>query len=230
MKKFFSITVMLFIIVPFIVAAGPSSNESQNLTDLGKLYDKQILELNNDIQKVLADGNFMTNRDIKSLPYQSEIYYKPDAKNPQYIELSKHIYTRNSEFGTEIVGYEEKTMQIYTDGKTVSKIVTIVHKKNFRSLDEEVVTMTDPSPSTEGTEDIVLSHTYNKKVLVKDKKLGEVENTVDAPIRNSLKIQFIIPNLAILNNMLIFITEANSKDAKDADRKMSEFLKKAVLY
>ena len=229
MKKFFS-AFIIFITIPLLLSAQQGQRESANLNELGKLYDKQIYELNLDIQKLIADGKFMENRYFTSLPYQSEISYGPDPKNPQYVELKKHIYTRNGEFGSEVVGYEEKTMQIYTDGKTVSKMITIVRKKNFRTLEEEVVTMIDPSPVTEGTDDIVLTHKYNKRVLVKEKKLSEIENTMDAPIRNGLKIQFIIPNLAILNNMLVFITEVNSKDAKDADRKMSEFLNRAAFY
>ena len=172
----------------------------------------------------------MENREFRSLPYQSEINYGPDSKNPQYVELKKHVYTRDGELGAEIIGYEEKTMQLYTDGKNLSKLVTIVRKKNFRTLEEEIVTIVDPSPTTEGTDDIVLTHQYNKRILVKEKKLVEVENTMDGPIRNSIKIQFIIPNLAILNNMLVFIAEVNSKDSKDADRKMTEFLNKAALY
>ncbi len=230
MKKLFSMVALFFIIIPFVISAEPGSRDSANLTELGKIYDKQILELYTDIQKLIAEGKFMENKDIKSLPYQSELNYGPDPKSPQYIELTKHIYNRSTEFGGEVIGYEEKRMQIYTDGKSVTKLVTIIHKKNFRSLDEEMVTMTDPSPMSEGTDDITLSHVYNKKVLIKDKKLSEVENTLDSPIRNNVKIQFIIPNLAILNNMLVFITEVNSKDTKDADKKMAEFLKKAVLY
>ena len=230
MKKFFYAAVVSFIMVPFFLAAQEGKRESANLNELGKLYDKQIYELNLDIQKLIADGKFMENREFRSLPYQSEINYGPDTKNPQYVELKKHIYTRNGELGAEVVGYEEKTMQMYTDGKTISKIVTIVSKKNFRTLEEEIVTMIDPSPTTEGTDDIVLTHQYNKRILVKEKKLAEIENTMDGPVRNSIKIQFIIPNLAILNNMLVFISEVNSKDSKDADRKMTEFLNKAALY
>jgi len=231
MKKLLSVAVLSLVIIPLVVSAEPgAANESANLAELGKLYDKQIHELNIDIQRLISEGDFMNNRTFKSLPYQSEIYYGPDPKNPEYVELTKHVYTRNGQLGSEIVGYEEKKMQIYSDGKSISKIITVVRKKNFRTLDEEVVTMIDPSPTTEGTDDILLSHTYNNRVLVKQKKMAEIENTMDAPIRNNLKIQFIIPNLAILNNMLIFITEVNSKSAKDADRKMAEFLKKAVLY
>lgn len=230
MKKIFSAVILTFMVIPVILSAQEGKLNSVNLNELGKLYDKQILELNNDIEKLIADGDFIGNRNLKSLPYQSEVNYGPDAKNPEYVEFTKHIYTRNGEFGSEVVGFEEKRMQIYTDGKKISKIVTIVRKKNFRSLDEEVVTMIDPSPTTEGTDDIVLTHSFNNRVLVKEKKLAEIENTIDAPIRNNIKIQFIIPNLAILNNMLVFITEVNSKGTKDADRKMSEFLKKAVLY
>jgi hypothetical protein len=108
--------------------------------------------------------------------------------------------------------------------------VTIVRKRNIRTLDEEVVTIVDPSPTTEGTDDIVLTHQHNKRILVNEKKLVDVENTMDGPIRNNIKIQFIIPNLASLNNMLVFISEVNSKDSKDVDRKMTEFLSKAAMY
>ena len=128
------------------------------------------------------------------------------------------------------MGLEEKILRIYTDGKTISKLETIIQTKNFKTQEVESVIVTDPSPSTETTDDVVFTHKYNGKTVIDQKKLADVKNTVVLPLRNEIKIQFMIPNLTILYNNLFFISESYKEENKNTDTKMSEFIKKAIQY
>lgn len=230
MKKIFIAGIAALILMPVLIFAQEERLISQRIEDQGKSYDRQILELYNTIQKLISDNNFMNTRNYKTLPYQTEMNFGPDSKNPQYVELVKHVYIRDGLFSSTPVGLEEKILRIYTDGKTISKLETIIQTKNFKTQEVENVTVTDPSPMTESTDDVVFTHSYNGKKVIEQKKLADVKNTVDLPLRNEIKIQFMIPNLTILYNNLLLIIESNKKDYKDLDLKMTDFLKKAIQY
>ncbi len=229
---------LLVLIIPILLTAQDVKENkdkketlsSKAIEEKGQAFDKQILELNKNIQSVIANANLMSEKGIKTLPYQTEIHFGPDKESPKYIEVVKHVYIKNGMFSTAPVGFEEKILRIYSDGKTVSQLETIVRKKNFKSEDEEIVTVLDPSPASEDTEDVVITHTLNKKKIIDQKKLGTVLNNADSPIKNEIKSEFIIPNLTILHKNLLFITESNIKSAKDVDANASEFLKKSTLY
>jgi len=239
MKKILAALMVLFLIIPILLTAQDnkvskdkkeSTLASKAIDEKGQGFDKQILDLNKSIEDVIASANMMSSSGIKTLPYQTEIIYGPDKENPKYVQIVKHIYIKDGLFSNNLIGYEEKVLRIYSDGKTVSQIETIIKTKNFKSQDEEIVSVLDPSPSTESTDDIVLNHSINKIKLVNAKKLGEILNDVDSPIRNGIKSEFVIPNLTILQKNLLFITESNKKGSKDADLNVSEFLKKSTLY
>jgi hypothetical protein len=144
------------------------------------------------------------------------------------VELIKHIYIRDGLFSSTPVGLEEKILRIYTNGNTITKLETIIQTKNFKTQEVENVTVTDPSPMTESTDDVTFTHSYNGRKVIDQKKLADVKNTTDLPLRNEIKIQFMIPNLTILYNNLLLIVESNKKEYKDLDIKMTDFLKKAI--
>jgi len=239
MKKSLAALMITFLVIPLYLTAqeGKGSKDKKESTlsskaidEKGQVYDREILELNKNIQEVMSDASIMSGLGIKSLPYQTDINFGPDKDKPEYVEIIKHVYIKDGLYSNTLIGYEQKTLRIYSDGKSVSKIETIIKTKNFKSQDEEIVTVVDPSPSTESTDDIILSHTYNKLKLIDQKKLGNIVNDVDTPIRNGIKSEFIIPSLSILEKNLLFITESNKKGSKDTDINVSEFLKKSTLY
>lgn len=239
MKKGSAVILVLFLIIPlYLTAQEVRGNKDKKETavstkaieEKGQDFDKEILRLNQRIQEVVAEANVMSGTGIKTLPYQTDINFGPDKDKPEYVQVTKHIYIKDGLFSNTLIGYEEKTLRIYCDGKNISKVETIIRTKNFKSQDEELVTVIDPSPSTESTDDIILSHTYNKFKLIDQKKLGNIVNDVDTPVRNGIKSEFIIPSLSILEKNLLFITETNKKGSKDIDINVSEFLKKSTLY
>ncbi len=239
MKKSAAAIMVLFLIIPLYLTAQEvrgSKDKKENtastkaIDEKGQDFDKEILRLNQRIQEVVADSNLMSQAGIKTLPYQTDINYGPDKNKPEYVQITKHIYIKDGLFSNTLIGYEEKTLRIYSDGKNISKIETIIRTKNFQSQDEELVTVLDPTPSSENTDDIILTHTYNKFKLIDQKKLGNIVNDIDTPVRNGIKSEFIIPSLSILEKNLLFITETNKKGSKDIDINVSEFLKKSTLY
>ena len=239
MKNKFAAFMILFLTLPVFLTAQDSKTgtdkkestlTSKAIEEKGQGFDKQIADLNKSIQDVVADSNMMSGSGIKTLPYQTDINWGPEKDSPKYVQIVKHIYIKDGLFTGTLIGFEEKILRIHSDGKTVSQIETIIKTKNFKSQDEEIVTVVDPSPLTESTDDVILNHTINGLKLIDKKKLSEILNDVDSPIRNGIKSDFIIPNLTILEKNLLFITESNKKGSKDADINISDFLKKSTLY
>lgn len=230
MKRIIAFILIVFFIGQIFTIAQENRLVSEQLDNQGKTYDKQILEINTSIQKKISETGILTNENIRVLPYQTQFRVGPDREKPQYLEIIKHTYIRSSQFGRDYIGVEEKTLRIHTDGNSVSKIETIISTKNYNSLEEEVVTVIDPSPLTEDSDDMIFTHEINRKKLIDQKKLGDVKNTLAQPLRNEIKMQFIIPNLSILLNSIVFISEASQKGFGDSDDIMLDFLKKSTLY
>ncbi len=230
MKRIIAFILIVFFTGQIFTIAQENRLVSEQLDNQGKTYDKQILEINTSIQKKISETGILTNENIRVLPYQTQFRVGPDREKPQYLEIIKHTYIRSSQFGRDYIGVEEKIMRIYTDGNSVSKTETIISTKNYNSLESEVVTVIDPSPMTEDNDDIIFTHEVNKKKLIEEKKLGDIKNTLAQPLRNEIKMQFIIPNLSILLNSIVFISEASLKGFGDSDDLMLDFLKKSTLY
>lgn len=230
MKRLIVFILMIFLAGQFFVSAQDNRLISERLDNQGKVYDKQILELSTAIQKKVAETGILANQNIRALPYQTQFRVGPDREKPQYFEVIRHSYIRSAQFGRDYVGIEEKTLRVYTDGSSVSKIETIVSTKNYNSQEVEIVTVLDPSPLTESTDDMVFTHTANRRTLVDQKKMSDIKNTLAQPHRNEIKIQFIIPNLSTLLNSIIFISESTQKSFGDSDQEMLEFLKRSTLY
>ncbi len=230
MKKLILIILTLILTTAAAVNAQTNKLESERVKNQGISFDKQINEIYNKIQKIVIDNKLIDVRHIKSLPYQTQLNFGPDIKNPEYIELTKHFYIKDVLFNGKYVGIQKKIMRIYVTGNSITKFESILKSKNYQNLETEEVVVTDPSPMSENTDDIIFSHTYNGRKLIVDKKFIDVKNTVADPLRNNIKVEFVIPNLTILSNSLIFIVESNKKGFKDSDKNMTDFLMKSTEY
>ena len=260
MKRLLVLLVIFFLAIPIFISAQEKKERSltsQIIEDKSKALDKQILGLYKTIEEIISNSDIMNPEGIKYLPYQTDVYYgivtgsgssgtevkyiikkkddKKDDKNkneekPQFIELIKHVYIKEGIFSGNLIGYEEKTLRIYSDGKTINKMETIIRTRNFVAQSEEVLTVVDSSPSSENKDDIIVTHTKNERTILDKKKLGEILNNVDLPIKNEIKAEFMVPTLIALHKNLLFITESNLKSSKDVDMNAADFLKKSTFY
>ena len=201
-----------------------SSLSSESLDAQGMSLDKQIVELSAAIENAIKRYDLLNTKGIRIVPYQMDLKQEKD-----YIELEKHSFIKSDIYKDDILGLRTKTFKIYTNGQTISRIETIVYEKNYYTGDWDMVTIIDPSPTAPGTDDITFTHVKSGKKIQENKKLGEIKNTLAAPIRNEVKRDFIIPNLTTFNNSLLFIAEAYYKSLKDVDGAMSDFLKGSTL-
>jgi hypothetical protein len=92
MKKLLITAIIAMFITPVVLFSQADKDSDPRLEEQGRSYDRQILELYNSIQRIIAENKLMENKGIKTLPYQTEINFGPDRNNPQYVELVKHIY------------------------------------------------------------------------------------------------------------------------------------------
>lgn len=133
---------------------------------------------------------------------------------------------KDDTYARDITGIQVKKIKIYTNGQTISKIESEIYERDYYSGSLNIVRITDPSPATEGTNDIVFTHIVNGKVFLDNKKLGDMKNTTAFPIQNDLKRDFIVPHMSYFMNSLLFIAESYYKGLKDAESGMAEFLKR----
>jgi hypothetical protein len=232
MRRLLALFITFFLIIPIFISAQQNQDKlnSKVIDDKSKSLDKEILDLYKMIENVIANSNLMSPDGVKLLPYQTDIIYGPDKDKPEYLELIKHIYIKAGLLSGKLVGFEEKTLRIYSDGKTINKMETIIKVRNFQGQTEEILSVVDPSPGSESKDNIILTHERNGKKIVDQKKLGEILNNIDLPIKNEIKAEFMIPTLVTLHKNLLFITEANLKSSKDVDANVADFLKKSTFY
>ncbi len=229
MKKLLITAIIAMFITPVVLFSQADKDSDPRLEEQGRSYDRQILELYNSIQRIIAENKLMENKGIKTLPYQTEINFGPDRNNPQYVELVKHIYIMDVFSFQNLQVWEESFLEFIL---TVKLSVNWKRQsyKELQTQEVESVVVTDPSPNSEATDDVMFTHKHNGKTVIEQKKLADVKNTTTLPLRNEIKIQFMIPNLTILYNNIFFIAESYKEENKSTDSKMSEFIKRAIQY
>ncbi len=225
MNRLFAAAIIFVPVLIFAQVGDKYKLTSEKLDKQGNSLDEEILNLNKKIAAVIKKYNLLKTKDIRILPYQTT-YNLGD----NYIEIEKHLFTKDKLYGRKITGIKKKRIKIYTNGETISKIESLIFEKNFDSGEINEVFITDPSPGTVSTDDIIFTHKYLGKTIVNGKRLGDVKNTTANPVRNEIKQTFLVPHLNIFYNSLLFIASSYYKSLKDSDLYMSEFLKKSTRY
>lgn len=213
--------------------AQDKKSKGQQLTKLvsdellleGKKLDEQIHEININLQNVIVKYKLMSVRDIKFIPYR--VKYR---LGDNYIELSQYDLKRESLFEDKLVGIKERRVRIYVDGDRLSKIESEIRDKDVGKAGGEVVKIVDPTPDEKGTDDIVFTHTINNRVIIDNKKLGEIKNNRAYPVRNDIKREFLIPHNTFVYDIVLKIAELYYEVLKDKDDSMADFLKKTSRY
>jgi len=229
MRKLYLI---IFIIASMIVTTGVFSQEtkkdsleSEALVNEGKELDQQILTFCKRIEETIAKYKLMSIKDIRLLPFQ--ISY---SQGNDYIYLEKHFFVKDDLIPNKIKIKKLKSIKIYTNGTTVSKLESIIREENYYENTVSEVKIIDPTPTSLGTDDIVFSYIRENKVILTEKRLSEVKNSTAFPIQNQLKREFYIPHLMYFYDVLLNIAETYYKGMKDVDSTMTEFLKDSTKY
>ncbi len=199
--------------------------KSEKLDAKGDELDKQITRLNQDLEKLLVKYDLLNTKDIRQLPFQTTYNMGDD-----FIQMEKHLFNRNPVAADKVVGIRTRMIKIYTDGNKINKIEYVLYNKDYNSGFWDRVTIMDPTPTDGNTGDIEFTHISTGKTVLKNKKLADIKNTTANPVRNELKQDFLVPNLNIFYDAFQFTAEAYYSEFKDADVKMSEFLKQTTRY
>jgi hypothetical protein len=200
-----------------------SSLSSENLDLENKNLDQIIKDLNDKIQGVFQKYKLAENKDIKIIPYQVDF-----IEGDGFILVERHMFLRDN-MDVKVTGEKRKSMKFYVSGGNLSKVESTVYERDYNSASLLIVEVTDPTPLTEGTDDVTIKQTYRGKVLF-SKTLGELKNTTAFPVRIDFKRGFYIPHLTYFYETILSIAETYSKNAKDTDSSVSEFLKSSTDY
>lgn len=224
--------IILMIIVSMLFTGGVFSQEakkdtleSEMIVNEGKQLDQEILNFCKRIEETIAKYKLMSLKDIRLLPFQ--VSY---SQGNDYIYLEKHFFVKDDLVPNKIKIKKLKSIKIYTNGTTVSKLESIIREENYYENTISEVKIIDPSPSALGTDDIVFSYIRENKVILTEKRLSEVKNSTAFPIQNQLKREFYIPHLMYFYDVLLSIAETYYKGMKDVDSTMTEFLKDSTKY
>ena len=196
---------------------------SERLDQQGKELDAQISSLNTKLAGIIKKYDLLKTTGVRILPYQMTYVI-----GQNFIEMEKHTFIKDDIYARDITGIQVKKTKIYTDGQSISQIESQIYDQDYYSGMMNIVKIVDPSPMSEGTDDIVFTYILRGKIVLDNKKLGEIKNTTVSPIRNDLKREFLIPHLSYFEDSLLYIAEAYYKGLKDAESGMSDFLKKSL--
>lgn len=202
-----------------------SSLQSDELDNDGKKLDNDILSINKKIAEVITKYKLISTKDIMMLPYH--VTYK---LGDDFIEIEKYDLKRNTLLDDSVIGISKKFIRVYVSGQNVSRIESEISESEYGIEWTETVRMVDPSPTQEGTDDIIFTHTISKRTLLDNKKLGDIKNNRLFPLRNNLKREFLIPHITFFYNTILDIAESYYKGIKDTDSLLTEFLKKSTSY
>lgn len=201
-----------------------TSLESENLVAEAKDLDSAIIDLSRKIGDAVKKYKLYGAKDVTVLPFQITFESKDG-----YVMLTRH-YVEKQGPGGKISGLREKRLKIYTDGNAVSRLESIIIEKEYAKFSTNIITVNDPSPSADGTDDIVFQHTYNDRPIVSSKPFREIKNTTAFPLANNIKRDFYIPHLQYFYTNLVAIGETYLKGSKDNETIMQDILRKSTDY
>jgi hypothetical protein len=223
---------------------------SKEMEDESLNLDKQIYALYKDIQKALTENKLLSEdvrKNIKSVPFQSNLKFGKDEDGKEYIEFEKYRFIRSELQINRVIGVKMKSMRIYYSGsgESITKLETRVYDRSYEDESSSLALMVDPAPASEKAGEITFSHTYTvesenmgakikkKKKEIKyvdNKKMKDMVNTPASPIQNELKRNFIIPNLTYFYNVLLNVAETFYRGQKDSDSIMADYLTNSADY
>jgi hypothetical protein len=198
---------------------------SEELNAEGQKLDEEIDSTYKKVNNVIVNYKLSQLKDIKMLPYRTVYNVKEN-----YIEVEKYDLVKDAFYDEKYTGINKKIIKIFLSGNTISRVESELLEQKVGGAYVDRVIIIDPSPMTPGTDDILFTQIQKNVKIIENKKLGEIKNNRASPIRNDIKKEFIIPHIIFLYDVLFDIAETYYKGIKDADRMLSDFLKKSTKY
>ncbi|MDA3900520.1 MAG: hypothetical protein PF637_08375 [Spirochaetes bacterium] len=217
-----SMVVSLLVFVSVVNAQAEKADDEaakgENIKKDSAALDKEIAAFSQKMADVIKKYELAKAESVQLLPFRMEY-----DQGEGFIYLQRHSLIKSERYG-DIIGIKTKSMKIFTGGDTISKIESVIVERNFTRNNHEKITIIDPSPATEGTDDVIFTHVVNGEEIVKDKKLSEINNSAAFPVANNIKREFYVPHLTYFYYSIMSIAETYVKGRKDTDSLMTEFL------
>lgn len=196
--------------------------KAKELEDTEKVMDKKIQKVNEKMAKYFH----LKELDIKYTPGQT-IFNR--SKDEGYIELRSYEFIPQG-YSNRSIGHREKWVRLYFDGNNqLTRVVTRIQNENFREDTQFASQIIDPSPKTEGTEDIQIKSKINRDDRY-DVPLGKIENTITNPLRLKFKREYYIPHLVYFEKLFRFTAEYQKRYGTNTDEVTIDTLKKSLEY
>jgi hypothetical protein len=112
----------------------------------------------------------------------------------------------------------------------VSKFEIKITRINYNSQENTEVIITDPTPTTAGTNDVTFTHSERGRKLVDNMPMSQIRNTTAFPVQNEIKREFYIPTLSDFYDSVLTIAETYQKSQKDDAANMHRFIRKSTDY
>ncbi len=220
--------IISFVLVLPLIAQDPAQEttsdlQTENLQRDSERLDKDVAEFSKKIEEVVKKYELINAEGVQILPYRMDY-----RKEEDHISMSRHTFIR-SDVG-EIIGMKTKEIRIYGSGETITKLESVIAERNYAKGTDEQVLIVDPTPTTDDTSDITFTQTLNGQVIVDEKKLGDIKNSTAFPVANTIKRDFYIPHLSFFYYTIRTIGETYTKNRKDTDTMLTDFLKESTEY
>ncbi|MDY6969304.1 MAG: hypothetical protein SVR08_11730 [Spirochaetota bacterium] len=200
----------------------PSTSQ---LTNESKFLDQKLLELNKKIEDVINKYKLLSLKKIQILPYRIKYRLGED-----YIEIDTYKFNRDVLVDNRITGIQQKRIRIYMSGSILSKIESKITEKTYDIESVVTVNIIDPSPVVLGSDDVIFDFITGKLKFIEKKKMGDIRNNQEQPIKNSIKRDFLLPHYTFCYKTILNIGETYFKSIKNVDKAMSDFLLKSQEY
>lgn len=184
--------------------------ESKDLVEYEAKLDKQILDLNRQIEKYIL----LTKYNVDLTP--ERVSYKV---NNEYFEISTYT-ARMSRY--KIVNIYTKTLRVFYKGDKFTKSHIIFSSQDYdeHSYYTDIVIDVDPLKLSKDDVEVLSKFLENFSRL----KLSDIENTVHMPNRIKLKQDFYVPTLQYFLNLLQLTREYQLKhEISKENRILNEF-------
>jgi len=194
------------------------SQLAQELEESEKKLDKKIMEMS----KEFTDFYALKGQEVNITPAQTRFRQGGD-----YIELESYAFINHTRNTKEVVGMKSKTMRLYYSGNSLKKIETMVIEENFQQQTKIENIVVDPSPQTEGAEDIEVTNIFNDGRPV-TLTLKDMQNTISNPLRIKFKREFYVKNLAYFQKMYKYTVGYQKRYGANTSNGLIEDLKKSL--